>query len=88
MKIIFDLLALSIMSNMIAEWAHPIQIIKKWTKLNKSQLFNCSLCVGFWLGFLYSIFFLHFFWLDCIFFGLFVSFFSHIVDFLYRKTIF
>lgn len=43
------MLAVSVASIMIGYFATPIQFIKKWTKLDRLKLFNCPICLSFWI---------------------------------------
>lgn len=56
MELILTIIALGVLTNFIT-WAFgPLQWFKKKLKLNYTLL-NCSICLGFWIGFLFALIF-------------------------------
>ena len=69
---------LAFMSNLIASIALPIQWIKRKLKLDDVKLFNCSTCLGFWIGFIFSILFINGF-IFSLLFGCTISFVARVM---------
>jgi len=50
MYLLIKLIAIAVASIQFAYFAEPLQLLKKWLRVNRFKLFNCSICFSFWLS--------------------------------------
>lgn len=56
-KFILITLSVSWIVNFITWASYPIQLLKEKLKIDDYELFNCSKCLGFWIGIITGIIF-------------------------------
>ena len=47
---LFKMIAVSVAAIMFAYYSTPLQLIKRWFFLWKIKLFNCAICLIFWIS--------------------------------------